>query len=103
MTRPSFATAIAALRTADWRYDIAPTGEEDDIAAVLEAIEETHLTVVDEPDDRGRYGRCVSCRLPWPCPEWMRGEQLAVLWLGRAADRVYAHALATLRGGSAAA
>jgi hypothetical protein len=93
MSRPSFATTVAALRTRDSRFPwVGPTDEEDDIAAVLEAIEETHLTLVDEPDHRGRYGRCADCRQPWPCPEWMRGEQLAVLYLGRAADRVIAHA-----------
>lgn len=97
MTRPSFATTVSALRTRDARFPwVGPTAEEDDIAAVLEAIEETHVATADHPDARGRYGRCTDCRTPWPCQEWARGEQLAVLWLGRAADRVAEHAQATL-------
>jgi hypothetical protein len=93
VTRPSFASTVEALRTRDNRFPwVGPTDEEDDIAAVLEAIEETHQATADDPDLRGRYGRCRDCRTPWPCPEWARGEQIAVLWLGRASDRVIAHA-----------
>lgn len=103
MTRPTFATTVAALRTADRRFPwIGPTDEEDDIAAVLEAIEEQHHTVVDLPDQHGHYGRCTNCHQPWPCLEWMRGELLAVQWLGRAADRVHNHALQTLDRATAA-
>lgn len=93
MTRPTFATTISALRTRDPRFPwVGPTDEEDDIAAVLEAIEELHTPSSDTLDQRGRYGRCRDCRQPWPCPEWMRGEHLAITWLGRAADRVHSHA-----------
>lgn len=93
MTRPSFTATIAALRCADRRFDwVHPTDEEDDIAAVLEAIEETHQPTADEPDHRGRYGRCTDCLDPWPCPEWRRGEHLALEWLGRGADRYADHA-----------
>jgi hypothetical protein len=93
VTRPSFVSTVAALRTRDSRFPwVGPSGEEDDIAAVLEAIEEIHQATADDPDQRGRYGRCAGCRTPWPCPEWARGEQLAVLYLGRASDRVAEHA-----------
>lgn len=102
MSRPTFVEAIAALRCTDVRFPwVWPTDEEDDIAAVLEAIEETHLGTADQPDPRGRYGRCTACAKPWPCPEWVRGEQLAVEWLGRGADRYAAHALDAIRQGPA--
>lgn len=103
MSRPTFVEAIAALRCTDPRFPwVEPTGEEDDIATVLEAIEETHLGAADQPDPRGRYGRCTDCAKPWPCPEWIRGEQLAVEWLGRGADRYAAHARAVIRRGRSA-
>lgn len=103
MTRPSFAITIAALRTSDPRFSwVGPTDEEDDIAAVLEAIAEQHQSTADLPDQRGRYGRCAGCQSMWPCPEWHRGEQLAVSWLGRAADRVHAHARQALDRGRTA-
>ena len=103
MTRPRFATTSAALRCTDPRFPwVHPTAEEDDIAAVLEAIEELHVPTADEPDPRGRYGRCAGCRQPWPCDEWRRGEQLAVTWLGRGADRYYDLAHAVIRKGKTA-
>lgn len=104
MSRPSFATTIAALRCTDRRFDwVRPTDEEDDIATVLEAIEELHQGAADEPDHRGRYGRCSGCRELWPCPEWRRGEQLALEWLGRGADRYLAHAQQAMTLGRTAA
>lgn len=98
MSRPTFTETVAALRCTDPRFPwVHSTQEEDDIAAVLEAIEEQHQPTADEPDQRGRYGRCTCCRQPWPCQEWKRGEDLAVLWLGRGADRYHAHALQAIR------
>lgn len=102
MSRPSFVSTIAALRCTDPRFPwVHPTPEEDDIAAVLEAIQETHVPTADHPDPRGRYGRCTDCATPWPCPEWRRGEYLAVTWLGRGTDRYFGHAQIALRGSSA--
>jgi hypothetical protein len=104
VSRPSFASTITALRYSDARFPwVRPTDEEDDIAAVLEAIEELHQGAADEPDQRGRYGRCTGCRQPWPCPEWIRGEQLAVLWLGRGAERYLRHAQQAMSHGRTAA
>lgn len=95
MSRPSFATTIAALRTTDQRFPwVGPSPEEDDVAAVLEVIEEIHQATADHPDDRGYWGRCTECRVPWPCPVWVDAEHLAAQYLGRAADRVYTHARA---------
>jgi len=103
MSRPSFVSTIAALRCTDPRFPwVHPTEEEDDIAAVLEAIQDTHQPTADTPDHRGRYGRCTDCRRPWPCDEWARGEQLAITWLGRGADRHNAHAQAALQRGRTA-
>jgi hypothetical protein len=103
MSRPSFATTIAALRTTDRRFPwVGPTDEETEVADVLAELEELHQPGTDEPDARGRYGRCTGCRNPWPCEGWQFGEQLALQWLGRAADRVTAHALAAWDRGRAA-
>lgn len=86
-------TTAAALRTTDTRFPwVHPTDEEDDIAAVLEAIDEQHQPTADQPDHRSRYGPCTGCRQMWPCDEQRRGRDLALLWLGRGADRYAAHA-----------
>lgn len=91
MTRPSFASTVAALRTSDRRFPwIGPTSDEAEVADVLEETEQLHQAGHDDPDPRGRYGRCTGCLQPWPCDAWRYGEQLAVQWLGRAADRVAA-------------
>lgn len=93
MTRPSFALAVAALRVTDARFPwIGPTPEEADIADVLELTEASHVPSAYEPDDRGRWGRCTGCAAPWPCTTWTYGEDIAVQFLGRAADRVAARA-----------
>jgi hypothetical protein len=103
MNRPTFTETIAALRCTDPRFPwVQPTDDEENIAAVLEGIQELHTPTADEPDQRGRYGRCTDCRQPWPCPEWIRGEQLAVLWLVRGADRYVAHAVEAMRQGRTA-
>lgn len=99
MTRPSFATSIAALRTTDARFPwVGPSDEEADVAAAIEAIEDKHQASADEPDTRGKWGRCRECAEPWPCPTWTYGEEVAVQFLGRAADRAYAHARAAMDG-----
>lgn len=79
MSAPTFREAIKAL-------EMSGDDDEANIAAVLEGIEYQH-----GPD---RERRCSTCTAPWPCAEWVRGEGLAVLWIGRAADRVYARAVA---------
>lgn len=103
MTRPALASAVAALRTRDPRFPwVGPTDEEDDIAAVLEVIDDTHQPASDQPDQHGRYGSCSGCGEQWPCSEWVRGEHLAVRWLGLAAYRVLAHAHAAVEAARAA-
>lgn len=93
-TRSWLSRAANALRTHDTRFPwVHPTDEEDDIAAVLDAIDDEHQPTADTPDHRGHYGPCTSCHHNWPCPEQRRGERLAILWLGRAADRYTTHAL----------
>jgi hypothetical protein len=97
MTRPSHAAAVAALRTTDPRYPwVGPTDEEAEVASLLEEIDQIHIGQDDEPDVAGHYGWCLGCRDRWPCKGWLFGEQLALQWLGRAADRVFAHAQAAM-------
>lgn len=94
--RPTLLTTVRALRTTDPRFPhVGPADEEEDIACLLEAIEHEHPAGADESDTGDLFGDCGGCGKPWPCPEFVRGQQLFVLWLGRAADRVYAHALST--------
>lgn len=104
--RPTLMTTVDALRTRDARFPhVAPTDEEEDIACVLEAIEQQHPAGADESDTGdyfGSWGDCQGCGEPWPCPEFRRGEQLAVLWLGRAADRVSTHARSVMDRGRTA-
>lgn len=93
MSRPSFAATISALRTTDPRFPwVGPTEDESEVASVLEEIAEHHVGSADEPDARGGYGRCTGCKDPWPCASWAYGEELALQWLGRAANRVWMHA-----------
>lgn len=95
MNRPSFATTVTALRTTDTRFPwVGPTPDEDDVAAALEVVEFIHQGENDEPDERGSWGHCRSCRTWWPCDPWIEAENLAVQYLGRATDRVVAHARA---------
>lgn len=91
--RPSFVSTVKALRTTDPKFPwIGPTDEEAEVADVLEEIQALHLGPNDLPDGHGHYGSCTGCADPWPCKAWAYGEQLALQWLGRAADRNYAHA-----------
>lgn len=93
MTRPSFALTIAALRTTDARFDwVRPTPEEAELADLLAELEQHHQGGNDEPDDRGRYGRCTGCLEPWPCAAWDYGEELGLLYAIRACKRIWAHA-----------
>lgn len=88
MTGTWLTSAATALRTTDRRFPwVHPTDEEDDIAAVLDAIDQQHQPSADRPDTRGHYGPCTACHHNWPCTEQRRGERLAILWLGRAAQR----------------
>jgi hypothetical protein len=90
MNRPSLASAIQALRTTSPRHPhVKPTEDEDDIAAVLEQIDSEHEAGADTEDDDGHWGRCAACGEPWPCPRWVWAQNLAVEYLGRAAQRYY--------------
>lgn len=96
MTRPSLASAVSALRSVDSRYPwVSPTDEEDDVAALLEAIAAEHAGSADQPDRSGHWGQCTGCPDLWPCPRFVWAQQLAVQFLGRAADRYAGRALAT--------
>lgn len=99
MTRPTFTHVIEALRTTDPRFPwVGPTDDEAEAAVVLEALEHTH-----QPRRDSDGAPCAGCDEPWPCPAWEFGEQQALLWLGRAADRVYRHAMDTYRKSQGAA
>ncbi|BBG01582.1 MULTISPECIES: hypothetical protein [Pseudonocardia] len=91
MRRPSISGAAAALRTTDTRWSwIEPTSEEDDTAAVIEFIDATHYGTSDTPDRAGKWGGCGGCDDVWPCPTWLDTQNLAIQFLGRAADRYLA-------------
>jgi hypothetical protein len=92
-SRPSFTSTISALRTRSPRHPwVGPTPDEAEVADVLEEIQALHVGPDAETDDLDQYGPCTGCRDPWPCKAWHYGEQLALQWLGRAADRNYCHA-----------
>ena len=93
MIRPSFASTIHALLVTDRRFPwVEPSEEEADVAAVLADLEGRHQGNAEQSDSAGHWGRCTGCGEHWPCPRWVDGEHLAIQYLGRAADRVYAHA-----------
>jgi|GEM_PF-4908642 len=93
--RPTFVVTIAALRTTDPRFPwVGPTPDEDDVAEAFEQVEREHQGDADEPDYRVHWGHCRGCGEWWPCSTWVESEFLAVQYLGRAADRVTAHARA---------
>lgn len=87
--RPTFEATVTAL---------SRTEEERDVAEVLRDVEAKHQGG-DRPDvsDLATWGKCSSCRTPWPCDIWTEAEELAVLYLGRAQDRVWAHAKEVMR------
>lgn len=94
--RPSLVSAVTALRTADSRYPwVYPADDEDDVAALLEAVDAEHAGSTDQPDRVGHWGRCTGCADAWPCPRFVWAQQLAVQFLGRAADRYAARAATT--------
>lgn len=94
-TRPTLTPTITALRTVltNPRFaHVQPTDEEADVAAVLEEIEAGHQGSADEPAADGWWGSCTACGDLWPCERFVWAEQLAVQFLGRAADRYAARA-----------
>lgn len=86
MNPPSLASTIHALTLTHPRLGRLHTDEEADVAEVLRDVDTTH---------RGDT-TCPACRVPWPCPTWAEAETLGLLYLGRAQDRVAAHARQTL-------
>jgi hypothetical protein len=100
-SRPTFVGTIAAFTLVHPQVGVLHTDEEADIAEVLRDVE-THHQGADQPDPGEgdvhlrTWGTCSTCRLPWPCPTWVDADQLAVLYLGRAQDRVAARARNTL-------
>lgn len=102
--QPSFASTVSALRTTHPRHPwVKPTDDETEVADLLAELEQLHQPAEDNPDTAGHYGTCAGCAALWPCDAWNYGEQLAIQYLGRAADRVYAHAQAALEATSSAA
>lgn len=90
--KPSFAASIAALLVTHPNFPwVTPTDDKENIAVVLESIHAEHASPLNVPDDDGGWGTCTSCGTRWPCAEWTRGYNLAVLWIGRAHDRVTEH------------
>lgn len=96
MIRPSFASTITALTLTIPALGVQPADEDLEVAEVLAELTELHIATADEADQFGNYGTCVGCRDSWPCKAWMYGEELAVLQLGRAADRVWARSQSLL-------
>lgn len=93
--RPSHASTIAALTVTHPRLGVLHTEEEADVAVALQLVEDEHQGAL-EPDDPDNWlttwGTCSKCGTPWPCETWIESEQLAAIYLGRAQDRVAAHA-----------
>lgn len=93
MIRPSHTVTIDALRTTDPRFPwVHPAEEEAVVADVLELVQAEHQGDTDAPDDTGHWGTCITCGTSWPCERWVWSQHLAVQFLGRAADRVWARA-----------
>lgn len=99
--RPTFAGTIAAFTLTHPLLGRMHTDEEADVAEVLRDVEAQHQGA-DEPDPGEgdvhlrTWGLCSTCRVPWPCPAWNEADHLGLLYLGRAQDRVAAHAQQTL-------
>lgn len=96
MNRPSLATTVHALTLTHPRLGVLHTDEEADIAEVLRHVDAEHRPGGAYDPDTDRWGGCTSCAQPWPCPDWIEAEHLGLLYLGRAQDRVAAHARQTL-------
>jgi hypothetical protein len=96
--RPTFAATIKAFTLTHPDYGRLYTDEEADVAEVLRDVEAKHQggDVPDGPDS-ATWGLCSTCREPWPCAAWVEAEQLAVIYLGRAHNRVMARARAHMR------
>jgi len=92
MIPPSLEGAAAALLHTDPRWpDHGPTDDEEDVALALRAIQDAHKPHPWGVDpDRGVWGLCGDCGARWPCTTWILGQHVAVQYLGRAADRVWA-------------
>lgn len=89
MNRPNLDSTVYALLFTDPRFPwVGPTAEEAEVAEVIAEIAKLHRGTADDPDPDGHFGHCSGCLEPWPCAAWAFGEQLAVQWLGRAAERV---------------
>lgn len=103
--KPTLLGTVAALRTTDPRYPwVGPSGDEAGAAEQLEAIEAAHPAGAEESDTGayfGTWGTCQGCGDPWPCESFVAGQQAATYWLGRAADRVMAHARQVAKRGEA--
>ena len=96
MTRPTFTDTIAALTLGDPELGIEPFDDCVDVAEALRHLESTHRGGPTKDAGEDYWGRCSECGQRWPCPSWNEGEQDAVLFLGRAQDRVAGHARDTL-------
>jgi hypothetical protein len=93
--RPTFAATIAALTLTHPDLGRLHTDEEADVAEVLHDVQ-AHHQGADESDHGGTWGTCTACATPWPCTAWNDADHLGLLYLGRAQDRVAAHARQTL-------
>jgi hypothetical protein len=94
--RPTFAETITALTLTHPDYGVLHTPEEADIAEVLRDVETQHQGADQRDPGSDTWGTCTTCRVPWPCLVWNDADALGLLYLGRAHDRVVAHARRTL-------
>lgn len=97
MKPPSLASTIHALTLTHPVLGVLHTDEEADIAEAIRHVDTTHRGG-NALDDSGHWGTCShpECGDPWPCPAWNEADQLGLLFLGRAQDRVAARARHTL-------
>lgn len=96
MIRPSFATTIAALTLTDPDLGVISFDDCGDVAEALRYLECQHRGGPTKDVGEAFWGRCSACGERWPCEAWVEGERLAVQFLGRAQDRVAAHARETM-------
>ena len=93
--RPTFAGTIEAFTLVHPQFGRLHTDEEADVAEVLRDVEANHQGADQSDNGDGfldTWGICSTCRVVWPCPDWVEADRLAELYLGRAQDRVAAHA-----------